>query len=317
MGSFFYTFVIMNTMLPKIVFMGTPEIAVYCLEAILQAGYPVVGIVTTPDKPAGRGQKMHYSPLKEYALHQNIPILQPESLKEETFIQTLKSWDPDIQAVVAFRILPEIVWRIPKLGTFNLHTSYLPQYRGAAPIQWAIINGETETGVTTFLIDNHVDTGNILLQEKIPIASDMTAGELYSIMTKKGSNLVIQTIEGLWKDTLKPIPQPVLPEIKLAPKLTRENTQIDWNKSVKEIYNLVRGLNPYPCAWTMLNDKYYKIHDVEPFVCSHTYPIGHIQTDYKNYVYVYANDGYVSITELQKEGKKKMQIQEFLRGNTI
>lgn len=302
---------------PNLVFMGTPEIAVFCLDAILKAGYSVTGVVTTPDKPAGRGQKMHFSAVKEFALQHNIPLLQPENLKENTFIQTLQSWQPDIQIVVAFRILPESVWKIPKLGTFNLHTSYLPQYRGAAPIQWAIINGEKETGITTFLIDNQVDTGNILLQEKIPITDTMTAGELYEMMCRKGSVLVLNTIQGLWQNTLKPVPQPYTPDIKYAPKLTKENTQIDWNKSSYQIYNLVRGLQPYPSAWTLLNGNYYKIHEVEPVLQAHSNPIGHIQTDNKNYIHVYTSDGYVRIIALQKEGKKKMHTEEFLRGNTL
>jgi methionyl-tRNA formyltransferase len=302
---------------PVLVFMGTPEIAVFCLDAIRKAGYNVKGVVTTPDKPAGRGQKMHFSAVKEYALQHNIPLLQPENLKDESFIQTLETWQPDIQVVVAFRILPENVWKIPKLGTFNLHTSYLPQYRGAAPIQWAIINGEKETGITTFLIDNQIDTGNILLQEKIPITDAMTAGELYQIMCEKGSVLVLNTIEGLWKNTLKPVPQPHFSELKPAPKLIKENTQILWNKKVYEIYNFVRGLNPYPSAWTVLNGNYYKIHEVQPVLQAHSNPVGYIQTDNKNYIHIYASDGYVSIISLQKEGKKKMQTEEFLRGNKI
>jgi methionyl-tRNA formyltransferase len=302
---------------PNIVFMGTPEIAVFCLNAIRAAGYPITGVVTTPDKPAGRGQKMHFSAVKEYALEHQIPVLQPENLKDEIFIQTLKEWQPDIQVVVAFRILPEIVWKIPQSGTFNLHTSYLPQYRGAAPIQWAIINGETETGVTTFLIDHQIDTGNILLQETIAIPPCMTAGELYQIMCEKGSQLVLQTIEGLWKNTLKPVPQQNLPHLKPAPKLTKENTEIQWNKSAKEIYNFVRGLNPYPSAWTILNGSYYKIHSVEPVLQNHSYPAGYIETDDKSYIHIYTLDGYVKVISLQKEGKKKLQTEEFLRGNKL
>lgn len=302
---------------PVLVFMGTPEIAVFCIDVILKAGYNVKGVVTTPDKPAGRGQKMHFSALKEYALQHNIPILQPENLKEESFIKTLNEWQPDIQVVVAFRILPESVWKIPKLGTFNLHTSCLPQYRGAAPIQWAIINGEKETGVTTFLIDSQIDTGNILLQEKIPITPTMTAGELYQIMCEKGSELVIQTIQGLWENTLKPIPQPSFTELKPAPKLTKENTQILWNRKSEEIYNMVRGLNPYPSAWTILNGNYYKIHEVQPVLEAHSYFVGHIETDNKTYIHVYTSDGYVNIIALQKEGKKKMYTEEFLRGNKL
>lgn len=302
---------------PTLVFMGTPEIAVFCLDAILKAGYNVKGVVTTPDKPAGRGQKMHFSAVKEYALEHKIPVLQPERLKDEWFIQALKEWQPDIQAVVAFRILPEAVWNMAKLGTFNLHTSYLPQYRGAAPIQWAIINGETETGITTFLIDNQIDTGNILLQKKITITPAMTAGELYDIMCREGSKLVIQTIEGLWQNTLQSIPQAQFSELKPAPKLTKENTQIDWNRKAQEIYNFVRGLNPYPSAWTVFNGKYYKIHEVQPVPQIHSNPPGYIQTDNKTYLHICTKDGYVSIVYLQKEGKKKMQTEEFLRGNKL
>lgn len=302
---------------PSLVFMGTPEIAVFCLDAVRKAGYNLKGVVTTPDKPAGRGQKIHISAVKEYALQHNIPVLQPENLKEERFIQVLKEWQPDIQVVVAFRILPENVWKIPKLGTFNLHTSYLPQYRGAAPIQWAIINGEKETGVTTFLIDNQIDTGNILLQEKIAITDTMTAGELYQIMCEKGSNLVLKTIEGIYQNTLKPVPQPNFAELKLAPKLTKENTQILWSRKAKEIYNLVRGLNPYPSAWTTFNSTYYKIHEVQPVLCSHNHLPGYIDTDNKTYIHVYTPDGYINILSLQKEGKKKMQTEEFLRGNKL
>ncbi|MCS7029607.1 MAG: methionyl-tRNA formyltransferase [Bacteroidia bacterium] len=302
---------------PTIVFMGTPEIAVFCLDAIKKAGYPIKGVVTTPDKPAGRGQKLQVSAVKQYALLNNIPILQPENLKDESFIQTLQAWQPDIQVVVAFRILPESVWKIPSICTFNLHTSYLPQYRGAAPIQWAIINGETETGVTTFIIDNQVDTGNILLQEKIPISPTMTAGELYAIMCQKGSQLVLKTLEGLSQNTIVPTPQKQVEPLFYAPKLTKENTQIDWSKTVKQIYNFVRGLNPHPSAWTTLNGVYYKIHQVEPIVQAHQKPTGHFETDNKMYLRIYGADGYVNVLVLQKEGKKRMDIQTFLRGNKV
>lgn len=297
--------------------MGTPEIAVVCLDAIRGAGYHVKGVVTTPDKPAGRGQKMQYSAVKTYALNHKLPLLQPESLKDETFIENLQAWEPDIQVVVAFRILPEIVWKMARICTFNLHTSYLPQYRGAAPIQWAIINGESETGITTFIIDNQVDTGNILLQEKISIPFDMTAGELYNIMCQKGSKLVLQTLDGLINHKLVPTPQKNSENLKPAPKLTKENTQIQWHKTVLEIYNLVRGLNPHPSAWTIINGAYYKIHRVEPIIQIHHKPIAHIETDNKNYLHIYARDGYVKVIELQKEGKKNMDIQTFLRGNTV
>ncbi|MFN3316928.1 MAG: methionyl-tRNA formyltransferase, partial [Raineya sp.] len=234
----------------RIIFMGTPEFAVPSLQVLVENGYNIVGVVTAPDKPAGRGKQMQVSEVKQYALSQNLPILQPEKLKSPDFLAELQALKADLQVVVAFRMLPEVVWAMPPIGTFNLHASLLPKYRGAAPINWAIINGETETGVTTFFLQHEIDTGNIIFQEKEPISPTDTAGSLYQRLMHKGAKLVLKTVQTIEKGDVQTFPQ--VGEITHAPKIFRETCQIDWNKTSTEIYNFVRGLAPYPAAWTTL-----------------------------------------------------------------
>ena len=306
----------------RIVFMGTPEFAVASLSALLNAGMNIVGVITAPDKQAGRGMKLTESAIKKYALEKSLKILQPEKLKNETFIEQLRALSADIQIVVAFRMLPEVVWNMPNLGTINLHGSLLPQYRGAAPINWAIINGEKETGVTTFKLEQEIDKGNILLQEKINIREDENAGELHDEMKKIGGKLLVKTINELCSGTLKEINQTDVQQLKPgalhpAPKIFTETCKIDWSNSVKDIYNLVRGLSPHPAAFTFLNDKMIKIFKSEKETTSHTLNTGSIQTDNKSFLKFACPDGFISIKELQPEGKRKMSIEDFLRGYRV
>lgn len=302
----------------RILFMGTPEFAVPSLEILVQNGYNVVAVVTAPDRPAGRGQKIKMSEVKECALKHNIPVLQPENLKNEDFLNELKSYNANLQIVVAFRMLPEVVWNMPEIGTFNLHGSLLPQYRGAAPINWAIINGEKETGVTTFFLQHQIDTGNILFQDKEPISEEDTVGTVYTRLMHKGAKLVLKTVQKIENNNYNATPQNENQELKEAPKIFKETCKIDWNKSAQEVKNLVRGLSPYPVAWTILNEKIMKV-----YTCSitnlETKPneIGTLKTDNKTYLYFAAKDKFVSIDELQLEGKKRMRIEDFLRGYNI
>nr|WP_234406408.1 methionyl-tRNA formyltransferase [Prolixibacter bellariivorans] len=242
----------------RIVFMGTPDFAVESLKALIENGYNVVGVVTTPDKPSGRGQKMHMSAVKQYSMSQNIPVLQPEKLKDPVFIDELKSLNADLQVIVAFRMLPEIVWGMPSMGTFNLHASLLPQYRGAAPLNWAVINGETESGVSTFLLKHEIDTGNILFQEKVPIGPDETVGDLHDKLMEVGAQLVMRTVDALAEGTAKGIAQDVLiargAAVKPAPKIFKDDCRIDWSKPGTQIHNLIRGLSPYPASWTVFRE---------------------------------------------------------------
>jgi methionyl-tRNA formyltransferase len=304
----------------RIVFMGTPEFAVGILDTILKNNYEVVGVITAVDKPAGRGQKIKYSAVKEYALEHNLRLLQPSNLKDETFLEELKSINANLQVVVAFRMLPEVVWKMPKLGTFNLHASLLPNYRGAAPINWAIINGETKTGVTTFFIDDKIDTGAMILSRETGISADENAGELHDKLMALGSEAVVETLSAIEKGNATTTIQQDSPEIKTAYKLNRENCKIDWTKSATEIHNLIRGLSPYPSAWCFFNDNgeqwNVKIYSAKAILENHTYNIGSILTTKKE-IKVAVRDGFIQILDIQFPGKKKMQANELLNGITF
>ncbi len=321
----------------RIVFMGTPEFAVASLEALIKAKCNIVGVVTAPDKPAGRGMKLNENAVKKYAVKHYLKVLQPEKLKNPDFLNDLKSLNADLQIVVAFRMLPEVVWNMPPLGTVNVHASLLPQYRGAAPINWAIINGEKETGITTFKLQHEIDTGNILLQEKIEIGENETAGELHDRLKELGAQTLVKTLEGLAEGTLKERPQesivnselsisnPESPDLnssfsihysppRHAPKIFSKDCQIDWNKSVHEIHNLIRGLSPYPGAFTELGDKMIKVFHCEKEMILPTTKIGSWESDKKTFFKFSCKDGYILLKDVQLEGKKRMLIEEFLRG---
>ena len=299
--------------------MGTPDFAVASLDALVQAGHQIVGVVTAPDKPAGRGMKLSGSAVKNYAVEKGLHILQPEKLKNPAFINELQNLKADLQIVVAFRMLPEIVWNMPPMGTVNLHGSLLPQYRGAAPINWAIINGEKETGVTTFKLQHEIDTGNILLQEKISIGDDETATELHDRMKLIGASLVVSTVGGLSAGTLRETNQSTLISgtmvpLKHAPKIFTDTCKIDWTKDVDEVYNLIRGLSAYPTAFTFLEGKMLKIFRASKEKKPIAVLPGVSETDKRTFLHFACNDGFISVRELQLEGKKKMGIEEFLRG---
>ena len=308
----------------RIVFMGTPEFAVESLKVLIQHQYQVVGVVTAPDKPAGRGHKLQYSAVKQFALDHQLPLLQPTNLKDEAFLQALKALKADLQIVVAFRMLPEVVWNMPPMGTFNLHASLLPQYRGAAPINWAIINGEQETGVTTFFIREGVDTGNIILQEKISIHEEDDAGALHDKLMVMGAQLVKKTVDRFAKGTITTTAQSSIIEdvnaLKLAPKLFKDNCEMDFSKSVDEMHNFVRGLSPYPTAWTSLQlpgqpeAMVLKVFKTEKEKCTHQSTIGSVHTDGKNFLKIALRDGFIRLVEIQAPGKKRMDIASFLRG---
>lgn len=316
---------------PKIIYMGTPEFAVAPLESILNSGYEVAAVVTVPDKPSGRGLKLSESAVKQYAVSKGLDVLQPVSLKDPQFLQQLESYNADLFIVVAFRMLPKVVWSMPKMGTFNLHGSLLPQYRGAAPINWAIINGETKTGVTTFFIDEKIDTGNILLREETTIGESENVGSLYDRLMAIGASLVVKTIEGLENGTLAPKPQSLFisddTKINEAPKLTKELCRIDWNMDAVEISRLIRGLSPYPAAFSTLSDgerntdmKIYEASAVpacEFAGCctdaSSAKP-GTIYTDKKSFLHICSGNGRIALNEIQLAGKKRMKIKDFLLG---
>ncbi|MFM6954592.1 MAG: methionyl-tRNA formyltransferase [Sphingobacteriaceae bacterium] len=298
----------------RIVFMGTPDFAVESLKALIDSGYNVVGVVTAPDKPAGRGQKLSESAVKQYAQEQGLPILQPLKLKDPKFIAQLQALKPDLQVVVAFRMLPEIVWNLPPQGTLNVHGSLLPNYRGAAPINWAILNGEKETGVSTFKLQHEIDTGDILLQKKMPIGPNETAGELHDRMKVIGAQLLVKTLQELANGTLTASPQLLNAETKHAPKLFKTDCEINWSNPAEQIHNQIRGLSPYPTAFTFLGDKTLKIFDAVAEKASTKTTPGTFSTDHKSYLKFATKDGYLSLKELQLEGKKKMGIEEFLRG---
>lgn len=304
----------------KIVFMGTPEFAVGILDTIYQHNYDIVGVITAPDKPAGRGQQVKYSAVKEYALEKGLKLLQPTNLKDEAFLAELKNLEANLQVVVAFRMLPEALWKMPKLGTFNLHASLLPQYRGAAPINWAVINGETTTGVTTFFIDEKIDTGAMILKEAIDIGPDETAGELHDRLMKLGKDAVIKTLTLIENGNAQPSVQPIDEELKTAYKLNRDNCRIDWNKPGREIHNLVRGLSPYPAAWCFFADKdqewNVKIYETAFEEKNHAIAPGTIVSDKKD-ISIAVPDGMVHISSLQFPGKKRMTSRELLNGLTF
>lgn len=308
----------------RIVFMGTPDFAVESLKELIDNGYNVVGVITTPDKPSGRGQKMHMSAVKQYAMSQNIPVLQPEKLKDPAFIEELKSWNADLQVVVAFRMLPEIVWDMPPMGTFNLHASLLPQYRGAAPLNWAVINGETESGVSTFLLKHEIDTGNILFQEKVPIGPDETVGDLHDKLMEVGAQLVMRTVDALAEGTAKGIAQDVLiargAAVKPAPKIFKDDCRINWDNPGSQIHNLIRGLSPYPTSWTVFREKDgekeipIKIYRARFEKDNNVEIPGTVIIPNRKELKIACQDGFISITELQMAGKKRMNIEDFLRG---
>ena len=303
----------------RIVFMGTPEFAVAALDKLVQAGCSIVGVVTAPDKAAGRGMQLQQSAVKQYAIEHGLFILQPEKLKSPDFLEQLKNLQADLQIVVAFRMLPELVWNMPPMGTVNLHGSLLPQYRGAAPINWAIIHGEKFTGVTTFKLQHEIDTGDILLTATIPIGEQETAGELHDKMKAIGAELLLETVKGLSAGDLMETPQIQMDEaraaeLKIAPKIFTASCQINWNNPVSEIYNLIRGLSPYPAAFSFLEGKKVKIFKTEIINTVPTVAAGEFETDKKTFLYFAGSDGYIALLELQQEGKKKMEIADFLRG---
>jgi methionyl-tRNA formyltransferase len=282
---------------------------------LVNAGCNIVGVVTAPDKPAGRGMKLTESAVKKYAVEHNLNVLQPEKLKSPVFLEELQNLNADLQIVVAFRMLPEVVWNMPAMGTINLHGSLLPQYRGAAPINWAVMNGEKETGVTTFKLKHEIDTGDILLQEKFTIGEDETAGEVHDKMKGIGAAVLVETVKGLAADKLQEIPQSSFTgELKHAPKIFTETCKIDWNRSADEIHNLVRGLSPFPGAFTYLNDKMLKVYKSSKEIIVHTNAPGEIVSDGKTFLKFSCSNGYIHILDLQLEGKKKMNVADFLRG---
>ncbi|MCB7479958.1 methionyl-tRNA formyltransferase [Christiangramia sediminis] len=301
----------------RIVFMGTPEFAVKSLEAILDAGYNVVGVITAPDKPAGRGRKLKESAVKSYALSKNLNVLQPTNLKSEEFQNELQALEPNVQVVVAFRMLPKSVWSLPEYGTFNLHASLLPQYRGAAPINWAIINGEVKTGVSTFFLDEKIDTGEMILQKEIKINETENVESLHDRLMDMGSNLVVKTLQVIADNKVRTEKQLDSDALKDAPKLDKDNTKIDWNAPVERIYNLIRGLNPYPGAWCYLEnsteEQKVKIYDIEKIQQEHHLPNGTITIN-ENKIKVAATNGYILINEIQLPGKRKMLSKALLNG---
>lgn len=307
----------------RIVYMGTPDFAVESLRALVEGGYNVVGVITMPDKPAGRGYKLQHSPVKEYALAHNLPLLQPEKLKDENFLAALREWKADLQIVVAFRMLPEVVWNMPPLGTFNLHASLLPQYRGAAPINWAVINGDVETGVTTFFLAHEIDTGKIIRQKRLPVSDKDDAGIVHDALMSLGADLVVETVELILSGSTDAVSQESLyadpSDLRPAPKIFKDTCRIDWNKPVGDIYNFVRGLAPYPAAWTELvspsGDRcVLKIFQTEKVVCDQKLVVGTVLSDGKNYIDVAVSGGCLRLLSIQLAGKKRMSVSAFLNG---
>lgn len=302
----------------RIIFMGTPQIAVASLKALLDAGFNIVGVITAPDKPAGRGKQLHQSDVKKFALEHNLHVLQPEKLKSPDFIAELTALKPDLQVVLAFRMLPKIVWNLPKFGTFNMHASLLPDYRGAAPINHTIINGETESGVTTFLLNENIDEGDMLYQEKISLSPVETAGTLHDKLMEMGAKLVVKTARDLLNETVKPQPQSVEPskEIHLAPKIFKQDCEVDWKRNAVDVERLIRGLSPYPAAFSRLSDDLsVKIFDAEIAPYNNVGESAQIHTDGKSFVYVCCGDGqWLSLKSIQLSGKKRLNIEEVLKG---
>lgn len=309
----------------RIVYMGTPDFAVESLKCLVEGGYNIVGVITMPDKPAGRGHKLQFSPVKQYAVEHGLRLLQPEKLKAPEFIEELRSLKADLQIVVAFRMLPEIVWNMPRLGTFNLHASLLPQYRGAAPINWAVINGETKTGITTFFLKHEIDTGEVIQQVEVPIADTDDVGTVHDKLMALGGKLVVETVDAILAGTIKSVPQEnmlVNGELKPAPKIFKETCHIDWSQPVKKVYDLIRGLSPYPAAWTELHAEGHepttvKIFETEKFFEEHDIEYGRIITDNKTYLKVAVNGGFINVKSLQIAGKKRLATEELLRGYKI
>jgi methionyl-tRNA formyltransferase len=302
----------------RIIFMGTPEFAVASLAALCRAGANIVGVVTAPDKPAGRGMKLSSSAVKQFSLENGLRVLQPEKLKSPSFIEELSSLKADLQVVVAFRMLPEIVWNMPPMGTINLHGSLLPQYRGAAPIHWAVINGEKETGVTTFKLQHAIDTGDILLQDRFPIGEEETTGEVHDRMKDIGADLLVKTVEGIAEGTLHEQPQSSLAdngsELKHAPKIFTETCQVNWHSPVAVVHNLIRGLSPFPGALSVLDGKTVKLYRSKKEISTPRHAPGTVDTDGKTFLRIACTDGYIHILDLQLEGKKRMPVEDFLRG---
>ena len=309
----------------RIVYMGTPDFAVESLKSLVEGGYNIVGVITMPDKPIGRhGSVLQPSPVKQYAVEHGLKVLQPVMLKDPTFVEELRSLNADLQIVVAFRMLPEVVWSMPRLGTFNLHASLLPQYRGAAPLNWAIINGETETGITTFFLKHEIDTGKVIQQVRIPIEETDNVGIIHDKLMMLGGKLVTETVDNILAGTIHPVEQDTMYEglsLKPAPKIFRETCQIDWqNKNTKQIYDFIRGLSPYRAAWTTLYTPNGKTQEIKIYEATKestsddTNPIGTIITDGKKYLKVRTSDGYIDIKTLQLSGKKRMAVNDFLRG---
>lgn len=307
----------------RIVYMGTPEFAVAPLNALIEEGCNVVGVITNPDKPAGRGQKIQESAVKKYALEKGLPILQPEKFRNETFLSELKALNADLQVVVAFKMLPEMVWNMPKFGTLNLHASLLPHYRGAAPINWAIMNGDKESGISTFLLQKEIDTGNVIFQEKVSIGENDNLETLHDNLMEIGSNLVVKTVRAIEANDYPQIPQEDLisegEELKIAPKIFKDDCKINWSAPIANIHNHIRGLSPYPAAWTELSDSNDKKVAVKVYAAnkeseSHSYPIGTLLSDKKTYLKVAVEGGFLNLTTIQMAGKKRMHIEDFLRG---
>ncbi len=301
----------------SIVFFGTPDFATESLKALVENHVNVVAVITAPDKPKGRGKKLGLSAVKAYALDRALPVLQPKNLKSLDFIQELKGYEADLQIVVAFRMLPEVVWSMPPLGTFNLHASLLPQYRGAAPINWVIINGEKETGVTTFFLKHEIDTGKIIFQEKESIHHDDTVGDLYERLMTKGAHLVVKTVKAIQSDAYPQIPQETEEVLNTAPKIFKEDCKINWSWTATSVVNFVRGLSPYPVAWTILDGKILKVFKVNISNDPSRMETCEFESDGQTYLRVKTQDLTLDILELQLEGKKRMNVKEFLRGYQI
>ena len=311
----------------RIVYMGTPEFAVESLKCLVEGGYNVVAVVTMPDKPMGRhGSVLQGSPVKEYAVSQGLKVLQPVKLKDEAFVEELRSLQADLQIVVAFRMLPEVVWNMPRLGTFNLHASLLPQYRGAAPINWAVINGDKETGITTFFLKHEIDTGDIIQQVRVPIADTDNVEVVYDKLMMLGGKLTVETVDAILAGTVKAMPQDECvqqdTELRPAPKIFKETCRIDWTKGVKKVYDFVRGLSPYPASWTELclpdeSRQVVKVYETSKEFAEHQLEVGTLVTDQKQYLKVAVADGYVQLHTLQLAGKKRMAVGDFLRGHKL
>ncbi len=300
----------------RIIFLGTPDFSVPSLDAIVKAGHEVVAVVTMPDKPAGRGMQLQQSAVKKYAVENNIKVLQPVKLKDPEFLTELQSLNADLQVVIAFRMLPQIVWQMPKFGTLNLHASLLPNYRGAAPINWAIINGENKTGVSTFFLKHEIDTGDVLLTKEVEITPTMNAGELHDLLMNIGAETVLKSLEMIENGNTNGAPQGN-DNNKMAPKIFKENCLINWDNKAENIYNLIRGLSPYPSAFTHFDNKILKVFEANVELINHNEPIGKFISDNKTYLKVACQDGYIYLQQIQLEGKKRMKVDEFLRGNKV